>query len=488
MLVLAAVFAVLQLGNVTGRDTPDTRNYLSYALDLRGLGKREAAAATVDYACAGRASTAYRRQKVDVVHFHAPDPRPRVVAECRAAAWREVDARLRAGQRGGHTAPFSSARFLRIFEARPGYPVFLLPFVTVFGVTWGMWAAGVVITVAGGILAFLILRTLSVPVPLALTGQALYYVLPCGTTAMRPMAEGLMLALTLGAVWGCALVLHRHRTRAGLALVGGALAGLFAVKHSQALFLGLCLAGAGAGMVVRRWRQGQTAGRGVVALGAVGCGAVIGTLLLAKVLHYPSVSESVQDLLADHFTRPDRTRPWPEFLHLQANFWTEWLRRQLWQPLFAAALAAGAWGALVGAPPGLRRVPGRGGRHRVPHPGRAPRHQHLGRAADRAGLAAAGGGDSAAAGAGRTGAGGAARAGPGRTGSLDAVSNGRAVGPGGSRGEHTANASALSALPSPSVSGVGVLVRRSVRGATALRGGRVWRPTPYQVSGSCSGW
>ncbi|MCF1597839.1 hypothetical protein L0P92_30420, partial [Streptomyces muensis] len=30
---------------------------------------------------------------------------------------------------------------------------------------------------------------------------------------------------------------------------------------------------------------------------------------------------------------------------------------------------------------------------------------------------------------------------------------------------------------------VGVLVRRTVRGASALRGGRSWRPTPYQVFG-----
>ncbi|WP_217238625.1 hypothetical protein [Streptomyces sp. AC555_RSS877] len=345
---LAAVFAVLQLANVTGRDTPDTKNYLSYALDLRGDSKREAAAATIEYACAGEASTAYRRQKVDVVRFHAPDPRPQVRRECRATAWREVDARMRAGQTGGHTAPFSSERFLRIFEARPGYPVFLLTFVTVLGVTWGMWAASVVITVAGGILAFLILRTLSLPVPLALTGQALYYVLPCGTTAMRPMTEGMLLALTLAAVWGCALVLHGHRTRAGLVLVGGSLAALFTVKHSQALFLGLCLAGAGLVIGVRRRGRERDVGRGVVALAGVGCFAVVGTLLLAGVLRYPSATESVQDLLANHFTRPDRTRPWPEFLHLQANFWTEWLRRQLWQPLFAAALAAGAWGALRG--------------------------------------------------------------------------------------------------------------------------------------------
>ncbi|KOU70996.1 membrane protein [Streptomyces sp. MMG1533] len=351
---LAAVFAVLQLANVTGRDTPDTKNYLSYALSLRGDSKRAAAAATIDYACGGRASTAYRRQKVDVVRFHAPDPRRQVVTECRATAWREVDARLRDGRTGGHTVPFSSARFMRIFEARPGYPVFLLPFVTVLGVTWGVWASSVVIAVTGGILAFLILRTLSVPMPLALTGQALYYVLPCGTTAMRPMTEGLLLALTLAVVWGCALVLHGHRARAGLVLVGGSLAGMFTVKHSQALFLGLCLAGAGAWIGVRRWRRGRDAGRGrdtgrgAVALAAVGSGAVVGSLVLAKVLDYPSTSESVQDLLANHFTRPDRTRPWPEFLHLQANFWTEWLRRQLWQPLLAAALAAGAWGALRG--------------------------------------------------------------------------------------------------------------------------------------------
>ncbi len=57
------------------------------------------------------------------------------------------------------------------------------------------------ITCAGGVLAYLVLRTLAAPVPLALTGMALYLVLPCGTTAMRPMTEGLMLALTLAALW-----------------------------------------------------------------------------------------------------------------------------------------------------------------------------------------------------------------------------------------------------------------------------------------------
>ncbi|GGL72389.1 hypothetical protein GCM10010129_15110 [Streptomyces fumigatiscleroticus] len=346
MLALAAVFAVLQLANVTGRDTPDTKNYLSYALSLRGESKRAAAAATIDYACAGRASIARRNQNVDVLRFHRPDPRPGVAARCRAREWRLVERRLRAGQTGGHTVPAMPRRFMRIFEARPGYPLFLLPFVTLLGVTWGVWAAGVAVTVAGGVLAFLVLRTLSVPVPLALTGQALFFVLPCGTTAMRPMTEGLTLTLTLAAVWGCALLLQGRREGAGLALIGGALLALFAVKHSQALFLGLCLAGAGALIAVRRHRRGRPPGREVLLIAGAGLGAVCWTLLLARLLRLPSGAESVQDLLTAHFSRPDRERPWAEFWQLQGNFWVEWLRRQLWEPLFVAALGAGAWGAL----------------------------------------------------------------------------------------------------------------------------------------------
>ncbi|XVV35500.1 hypothetical protein ACQPXT_16665 [Streptomyces sp. CA-100214] len=345
VLVLAAVFAALQLANVTGRDTPDTKNYLAYALSLSGEGKRGVATATIDYVCASRAERARRDQSVHVVRLHRPDPTDQVAAECREREWAVVEPQLAAGRTGGHTLPYMPDRFMRIFEVRPGYPLFLVPFVAVLGVTWGLWAAGVVVACAGGVLAFLILRALSVPVPLALGGQALYYALPCGTTAMRPMAEGLLMALTLAAVWGCALMLRAGRTRAGLALVAGSLAALFTVKHSQSLFLGVCLAAAGA-LIAWRRRRGGRSPRDVLALAAVGLAGAVGTLVLARLLHYPSMSDSVQDLLTDHFARPDRERPWPEFWQLQGNFWVEWLRRQAWQPLFVAALAAGAWGAL----------------------------------------------------------------------------------------------------------------------------------------------
>ncbi|MEW2296011.1 hypothetical protein ABZ719_25455 [Streptomyces sp. NPDC006743] len=358
VLLFAVVFALLQLGTVTGRDTPDTKNYLSYALSLGGADKRETAAVTIDYACAGRAARARREHAVDVLRFRAPSPDARVAKECRDGLWRTVDARLRAGQRGGHTLPFMPVRFMRIFEVRPGYPVFLVPFVTVLGATWGLWAAGVTVTVAGGVLVYLLLRRRRVPVPLALTGQALYYVLPCGTTAMRPMTEGLMTALTLAALWGCALALD-GRARLGPAVVAGALLALFTVKHSQALFLALCLAAAGALTALRRRARPGPARRAVTAVTAVACCAVAGTLLVARALHYPSEYDSLQDLLTGHYARPDRARPWSELLHLELSFWREWLRRQLWQPLFAALLAAGAWGALGarrGAGPGRERA------------------------------------------------------------------------------------------------------------------------------------
>jgi hypothetical protein len=345
VLLLAAVFAVLQLANVQGRDTPDTKNYLSYTMSLLGQDKREAAGVTIEYACAGQASVARRNQSVDVDRFHRASPARDVTTKCRSDHWRTVEERLRAGQTGGHTTPFMSDRFQRIFEVRPGYPAFLVPFVAALGVKWGLWAAGVAVTASCGVLVLLVLRTLRVRRTLALTGQALFYVLPCGATAMRPMTEGLLLLFTLTALWGCALVL-RGRDWTGAMLVSLSLAALFTVKHSQALFLGACLAAAGAAIALRRLRRARPAGRGVVAVAAASAYGALATVVAAWALDHPSMTDSVQDLLTDHFQRPDRAAPWREFAHLELNFWVEWTRRQLWEPLFAAALAAGAWGAL----------------------------------------------------------------------------------------------------------------------------------------------
>ncbi|MEU9182988.1 hypothetical protein AB0D14_00165 [Streptomyces sp. NPDC048484] len=344
VLFLAAVFGCVQLANVTGRDTPDSRNYLSYALGLGGADKSEAAGRTIEYLCASRGETASRNHDVDVRRFRTPDPGPAVREKCRRYYEWSVGRRLDAGQTSGWTAPFMSERFMRIFEVRPGYPLLLLPFVTLLGVTWGLWAAGVCVAAAGGVLVFLVLRTVGVPVGPALTGQVLYYVLPTGATAMRPMTEGTMTALTLAALWGCALVLGGRRGGGGPVAVSLAL--LFAVKHAQALFLAVCLAGACCLIGVHRRRAGRPVGNAVRTLLKVTTGAAVGTVLLAGLLRYPSESDSLQDLLTDHFFQPDRESPWEEFFQLEGNFWVEWLRRQLAQPLFLVLIGAGAWGAL----------------------------------------------------------------------------------------------------------------------------------------------
>jgi hypothetical protein len=343
VLFLAALFGCLQLANVTGRDTPDSRNYLSYALSLGGADKAEATDRTIAYLCASRGETASRNHSVDVRRFRTPDPGPKARAECRRYYDERVGRRLRAGQTSGWTAPFMSERFMRIFEVRPGYPLLLVPFVTVLGVTWGVWAAGVVVAAVGGALVYLVLRTVGAPVELSLTGQALYYVLPTGATAMRPMTEGTMMALTLAVVWGCALVL-RGRRAGGLVAVSLAL--LFAVKHSQALFLSVSLSVAFCLIGLCRRRAGRPVGSAVKTLLKVTLGAAVGVVLLSRLLPYPSESDSLQDLLTDHFNRPDRERPWPEFLRLEASFWAEWLRRQLVKPLLLVLLAVGGWGAV----------------------------------------------------------------------------------------------------------------------------------------------
>ncbi|CAM5252553.1 hypothetical protein STENM223S_07491 [Streptomyces tendae] len=78
--------------------------------------------------------------------------------------------------------------------------------------------------------------------------------------------------------------------------------------------------------------------RGAWALAAVGLAGAAATLLLARLLDYPSEADSLQDLLTGHFARPDRTRPWPEFWQLQGNFWVEWAA----QAGLAAAVRGGA--------------------------------------------------------------------------------------------------------------------------------------------------
>ncbi|MEE1735760.1 hypothetical protein PUR49_04395 [Streptomyces sp. BE147] len=340
--LIAVVFVGVQLTAVTGRDSPDSKNYISYALSLSGESRTSATAHAIDYVCADQAERP--PTWIPWSGNGRPTETPR---ECvrrltaSAAYW------TRQGNTSGMTGPFLNSRFMAIYEARPGYPLLLVPFIAAFGLVWGIWLAGVTVAVAGSLCVLAALRTSGATRPAALTGQALYLTLPTGATAMRPMADGLTMACTAGVVLGCALTLNGKR-RAGTALVVGGLLSAFLARYSQALLLAAVLTGAFAGLAWYRKRHSRPT-RPALGLFAL-CGVL--TIVMQTTTHvlgWPTGQDSAQDLLTHHYRRPDVASPWTHFIERELTFWPAWLQHQLTHPELLIALALAAW-ALVRRP------------------------------------------------------------------------------------------------------------------------------------------
>lgn len=347
-LLIAAAFTALQLTAVTGRDSPDSKNYVSHALSLSGEPRAEATARTIDYVCADQGG-----RPPGWIPWASDPPATETSEECfrrlteSAAYWTEH------GNTSGMTGPFFNSRYMAIFEARPGYPLLLVPFVSAFGLSWGIWLAGIAVTVAGSLLVLATLRVAGASWPAALAGQALYLALPTGTTAMRPMSEGLTLACVAAVVLGCALALNGNR-RAGPLVVAGGLVLAFATRYSQAVLLAVALTAASAGLSWYRRRRG---GPWRPALGLfVLCGLLtVATYAATLLLGWPGREESMQDLLTHHYQSPDVADPWPGFLERERAFWPAWFRHQLARPVLLVALALAAW-ALARRPSALGLV------------------------------------------------------------------------------------------------------------------------------------
>ncbi|MFD3647881.1 hypothetical protein ACFWVT_12680 [Streptomyces cyaneofuscatus] len=339
MLLIAVAFAGLQLTAVTGRASPDTKNYLSYALSLSGEGRAEAGRRAIDYSCASQ-----QHGPLDSI----PWTSRKIAGESEEQCVRRLNDSVAHWSRNGNTsgmiAPFANHRFMAIFEARPGYPLFLVPFVTVFGAMWGLWLAGLVVALAGSVCVLLTLRCAGASRRAGLAGQALYLALPTGTVAMNPLSDGLSLALGTAVVLGCTL-LALDRPRTGAALVVGGLALMFPVRYSQALLLAAALTAGFAlrwAWLRRRRRPSQRTGQSAVLCGALAVAVYAG----AHLLSWPTGQDSAQDLLTDHYRRPDLPNPWPEFLVQERIFWTAWLRRQATYPVLPVLLALSAWALL----------------------------------------------------------------------------------------------------------------------------------------------
>lgn len=338
MLLIAVAFAGLQLTAVTGRASPDTKNYLSYALSLSGADRQEASRPAIGYSCASG------QHALDFIPWTSRKAAGESEESCvrrlndSVAYWSDH------GNTSGMTAPFANQRFMAIFEARPGYPLFLVPFVAAFGATWGLWLAGLVVALAGSVCVLLTLRAAGASRRAGLAGQALYLALPTGTVAMNPLSDGLSLALGTAVALGCVLLL-RDRPRTGTALVAGGLALMFLVRYSQALLLAAALAGgflAWAG-----WLRLKRRALAPVLRAAGLCGVLAAVVYAgAHLLSWPMGQDSAQDLLTHHYQRPDRPDPWPEFFVQERVFWSAWLRRQATYPVLPVLLALSAWALL----------------------------------------------------------------------------------------------------------------------------------------------
>ncbi|MFE7454762.1 hypothetical protein, partial [Streptomyces griseus] len=311
MLLIAVAFAALQLTAVTGRASPDTKNYLSYALSLSGESREEAGRRAIAHSCASG-----QHASLSPVPWTNRKDVGESEEQCVRRLNDSVAYWLHHGNTEGMTAPFANQRFMAIFEARPGYPLFLVPFVTAFGATWGLWLAGLVIALAGSVCVLLALRAAGASRRAGLAGQALYLALPTGTVAMNPLSDGLALALGTVVVLGCVLLLRdRPRTdadtgtttgpaaragaagpRAGAVLVAGGLALMFLVRYSQALLLAVALAAvllAWSGRLRLRRRPPGPVLRAGALCGALAAGVYAG----AHLLSWPMGQDSAQDLL-----------------------------------------------------------------------------------------------------------------------------------------------------------------------------------------------
>ncbi|MFI1189612.1 hypothetical protein [Streptomyces californicus] len=359
MLLIAVAFTGLQLTAVTGRASPDTKNYLSYALSLSGESRGDAGRGAIAYSCASGQHASLSP---------VPWTNRKAVGESEERCVRRLNDSVaywtRHGNTSGMTAPFANQRFMAIFEARPGYPLFLVPFVAALGITWGLWLAGLVIALAGSVCVLLTLRAAGASRRVGLAGQALYLALPTGTVAMNPLSDGLSLALGTAVVLGCVLLLRdRPGTeggsgalpgpravaaagpRTGAALVAGGFALMFLVRYSQALLLAAALAGV---LVLRSGWLRREQRRFTPALRAAGlcAGLTVGIYAGAHLLGWPMGEDSAQDLVTHHYQRPDLPNPWPEFFVQEGAFWSAWLRRQAASPILPVLLALSAWAML----------------------------------------------------------------------------------------------------------------------------------------------
>jgi hypothetical protein len=325
--LVALGFVVLQIMAMPAvRMTNDGYRYGRTALQILGESRSQAQHEALVAICADRGATLDRANAVNPVTSTRRDPAA-VAAECVAE------------MPNGLTP--NSPRYEAIFDARVGYPLLAAPFVAAVGVKAGLYAASVLCTAVGGLLAYALLRSAGATRRIATLGQVGYAVSPIAFWGAYPLAEGPTMAATMAALLGAWWLLRERRWQ-GIAVLLTSLAVLVPVRYSSMVTVAVVLAVAG---VVALLVSRSSRHAGTYLLIGLSLAAVVAAGAVAHALNWPGVAESLQDTFTLHFTLPDVADPWARLLQLDVNYWSQWLQEQFRAPLLLLLVAAGVWGA-----------------------------------------------------------------------------------------------------------------------------------------------
>jgi hypothetical protein len=236
----------------------------------------------------------------------------------------------------GGLAP-NTPRFNEIFNSRPGYPLLAAPFVALFGLSAGFAALTVLITLAAGWAALILVRLAGGGPEAGLAAMLLTYVLPTGYWLQQFLTEGPTLVLTFAVLAG-AVLLRRGATRAGLVVSGLAYFFGFVVRYSTFSMLAGCLL-LSAGLIAWLVPGGRDRRTGILA--AVSGVAFLVQTALPPLLGWPGFKDSLTDTFTNHFTEPVPHDLYGQWLSLNGHYWADLVRSYIYTPLLPALLALG---------------------------------------------------------------------------------------------------------------------------------------------------
>lgn len=313
-MALSAVAVLLALGFAMWhvahpqRMTPDSMEYTRIAVTMRGASLSVSLTEAALARCASLAA--------DPVGGYATAV-PAYGAQAGVAERLPAIASARAGRYGAVPAEWmdpctayvldhpvtDDPRYSRIFDSRPLYPALVAPLLTWWTPDVALVAVSATLAALAGLALYGLALALGWSPWAALLAEVLVFLLPIGSQGARPLTEGttwlLGTLILLGSAWST-----RHRAGGiGLSTVAAIL--LVLARYPTALFIGL--GSLGLALLWLPWRRSSVTSQRPALVGpTVG---LIAALVVPPALGWAGGADSLQDVVADHFTEPDRPEP-----------------------------------------------------------------------------------------------------------------------------------------------------------------------------------